>query len=349
MYRVAIAYRPLADGYGHSSQSDASGLCNGWKGGLTVEQKQSQYVMGVLAAGLSYLIWGFLPLYWKAVGTVPAGEVLAHRIIWSLVFMIFLLLLLGKWKVVAAEIKAICRHKKQAAGVIIASVLISINWLIYIFAVESNHVVEASLGYYINPLFNVFLATFFLKERLNKAEWLSVAIAAAGVLWLTVYYGSFPWAALTLAATFGVYGLIKKKIPVGAWTGLTLETFIMAPFALIFLFFFNSGAVPLAEEQLSTVLLLMGAGVVTAVPLLLFAAGTKRISFTLVGFLQYIAPTIMLLLGLFVFHEPFDASQLFAFSLIWVALIIFSWSRSRDMLARRTGEGKLDARKKLQA
>lgn len=239
--------------------------------------------------------------------------------------------------------------KKQAAGVIIASVLISINWLIYIFAVESNHVVEASLGYYINPLFNVFLATFFLKERLNKAEWLSVAIAAAGVLWLTVYYGSFPWAALTLAATFGVYGLIKKKIPVGAWTGLTLETFIMASFALIFLFFFNSGAVPLAEEQLSTVLLLMGAGVVTAVPLLLFAAGTKRISFTLVGFLQYIAPTIMLLLGLFVFHEPFDASQLFAFSLIWVALIIFSWSRSRDMLARRTGEGKLDARKKLQA
>lgn len=307
--------------------------------------KQSQNSMGVLATGLSYLLWGILPIYWKSVGSVPAGEVLAHRIIWSLVFMLLILLLLGKLKMVATEMKYVFTHKKQAMSMILASVLISINWLVFIFAVESNQVVEASLGYYINPLLNVFLATFFLKERLNKAEWVSVAIAAGGVLCLTLYYGTFPWAALTLAATFGFYGLIKKKVSIGAWTGLTIETLIMTPFALIFLFFFDHSSVSLWERDVSIILLLMGAGVVTAIPLLLFAAGAKRISFTLLGFLQYIAPTIMLLLGLFLFHEPFSTPQLLAFMLIWLALLIFSFSRSREILLRRRLKSKLDIQK----
>ncbi|MBN3523326.1 EamA family transporter RarD [Paenibacillus apiarius] len=307
--------------------------------------KQGEYSMGVLATGLSYLLWGVLPIYWKSVGSVPAGEVLAHRIIWSLVFMLLILLLLGKLKTVTAEMKYVFTHKKQAISMILASVLISVNWLVFIFAVESDRVVEASLGYYINPLLNVFLATFFLKERLNKAEWISVAIAAGGVLCLTIYYGSIPWAALTLAATFGFYGLIKKKVAIGAWTGLTIETLIMTPFALVFLLFFDHSSVSLWDRDISVILLLMGAGVVTAIPLLLFAAGAKRISFTLVGFLQYIAPTIMLLLGLFLFHEPFSLPQLLAFLLIWIALLIFTFSRSREMLQRRKSESKLGIQK----
>nr|WP_206703828.1 EamA family transporter RarD [Paenibacillus alvei] len=294
-----------------------------------VKQKQSHYASGIAAAGLSYIIWGFLPIYWKLLGSVPAAEVLAHRIIWSLVFMIILLALLGKWRAIASEIKQLLANKKQTISIIAASILISINWLVYIFAVESAHVVEASLGYYINPLLNVFLATFFLKEKLTKAEWSAVGIAAAGVVCLTVYYGSFPWAALTLATTFSCYGLIKKKVPVGPWTGLTVETLIMTPFALIFLFFFNPSGTPLWDKDSSIIMLLIGAGVVTAIPLLLFATGAKRISFTLVGFLQYIAPTIMLLLGLFAFGEAFTTPQFLAFSLIWVALVVFSISRIR--------------------
>jgi len=292
-----------------------------------VKQKQNHYATGIAAAGLSYIIWGFLPIYWKLLGSVPAAEVLAHRIIWSLVFMIVLLALLGKWKSTMAEIKQLLTHKKQAISIIVASVVISINWLVYIFAVESAHVVEASLGYYINPLLNVFLATFFLKERLTKTEWSAVGIAAAGVICLTVYYGSFPWAALTLATTFSCYGLIKKKVSVGPWTGLTVETLIMTPFALVFLFFFNPNGIPLWDKEASIIMLLMGAGIVTAIPLLLFATGAKRISFTLVGFLQYIAPTIMLLLGLFVFGEEFTTPQFLAFALIWIALAVFSLSR----------------------
>lgn len=297
--------------------------------------KQNQYSVGVLAAGLAYLIWGILPIYWKLVKSVPAEEVLAHRIIWSLAFMILVLLAMGKHKMVASEIKHVFTHKKQAFSIILASVLISANWLVFIFSVASDHVIEASLGYYINPLLNVFLATFFLKERLNKAEWVSVTIAAGGVLCMTLYYGNFPWAALTLAATFSFYGLIKKKVAVSAWTGLTIETLIMTPFALLFLIFFDQNTVSLWDRDISTVLLLMGAGVVTAIPLLLFAAGAKRISFTLVGFLQYAAPTIMLMLGLFVFHEPFSLPQLLSFVLIWIALIIFSCSRSWEMLKKR--------------
>jgi len=307
--------------------------------------KQSQYSMGVLAAGSAYLIWGILPIYWKLVGSVPAEEVLAHRIIWSLVFMILVLSMIGKLKMVASEIKHVFTHKKQAMSIILASVLISANWLVFIFSVASDHVIEASLGYYINPLLNVFLATFFLKERLSKAEWVSVSIAAGGVFCMTLYYGSFPWAALTLAATFSFYGLIKKKVSVSAWTGLKIETLIMTPFALLFLLFFDQSTVSLWDRGISIVLLLMGAGVITAIPLLLFTAGAKRISFTLVGFLQYVAPTIMLILGVFLFHEPFSLPQLLSFILIWIALIIFSLSRSWELLRKRKLNSKPEFQK----
>ncbi|WP_028546615.1 EamA family transporter RarD [Paenibacillus taiwanensis] len=304
--------------------------------------KQSPYAMGVLATGLSYLLWGVLPIYWKSIGAVPAEEVLAHRIIWSLVFMVVVLLAAGKFKGVMTEIKAVFTNKRQASSMILAAILISVNWLVFIFAVKSDHVLEASMGYYINPLLNVFLATLFLKERLNKVEWASVVIAGTGVLCLTVYYGKFPWAALILATTFSFYGLIKKKVKVSVWTGLTIETLIIAPFALIYLLFFDRSGVSMWDQDMTTIILLIGTGIVTAIPLLLFAAGAQRISFTLVGFLQYMAPTIMLLLGLFLFHEPFSQAQLFAFILIWLALLLFSVSRTREML-RRKAESRLQA------
>ncbi|MCR8844299.1 EamA family transporter RarD [Paenibacillus sp. SC116] len=310
-----------------------------------METKHNPYAVGVLAAVVSYILWGVLPIYWKAIGSVPAGEVLAHRIIWSLLFMIVVLLLLGKLKIVIEEIKQVFTDKKMAIRIILAAVVISVNWLVYIFAVESDRVIEASLGYYMNPLFNIFLATIFLKERLKKLEWLSVAIAGVGVLGLVLYYGYFPWAALILAATFSFYGLMKKTVPISAWAGLTIETLIMVPIALVFLFGFESSP-SFWDRDVTTIFLLIGAGAVTAVPLLLFAAGTKRISFTLVGFLQYIAPTIMLGLGLFLFNEPFSTPQLLAFMMIWLALLLFTYSRSKELLLRRKQEPQLAVHKK---
>lgn len=292
-----------------------------------MKQSQSNYTAGIVAAGVSYIIWGILPIYWKLLGTVSAVEVLAHRVIWSLAFMILILILLGKWKSTATEIKQLFTHKRQAISIFAASIAISINWLVYIFAVENAHVVEVSLGYFIGPLLNIFLATVFLHERLKKVEWVAVAIAATGVMYLTVCSGSFPWVALMLAITFSCYGLIKKKVDIVPWTGITLETFIITPFALAFLCFFHSGSSSFWERDGSIILLLMGAGVVTVIPLLLFATGAKRVSFTLMGFLQYIAPTIILLLGLFAFGESFTVPQFLAFSLIWIALIVFSISK----------------------
>lgn len=305
---------------------------------MRIEQKRTDYAIGIAATGLAYILWGILPLYWKAFGSISAIEVVTHRIIWSLGFLVIFLLLFEKRKSVVAEIKYVFSRKNQVIGITTAAVLISINWLVYIFAIECDRIVEASLGYYINPLVNILLATLLLKEHLSKVEWIAVAVAGAGVLCLTLYYGSFPWIALVLAFTFGFYGLIKKKIEIGPCIGLTVETLIIAPFALISLYFFNPAQVSFWNKEGYIIMLLIGTGVVTVIPMLLFVTGAKRISFTLVGFLQYIAPTIMLLLGLFVFHESFSVLQFIAFILIWLALLMFSLSRIMmgDKLAKST-------------
>ncbi|MGY4691308.1 EamA family transporter RarD [Salibacterium sp. K-3] len=295
---------------------------------------------GVAAAMAAYLSWGFLPLYWKLLGNVPAADVLAHRIIWSLFFMGVVLLAAGKSKGVWKEIKHTFSSRKTGMAITAAAVLISVNWFIFIFAVNSDRVIEASLGYYINPLINVILAAVFLKEKLSKAEGTAFLLAAAGVILLTMHYGYVPWAAMGLALSFGFYGLIKKITPVGAWAGLTIETMLMTPFALLFLLVFRDRGDMFASYASSDVLLLIGAGAATAIPLLLFAAGAKRITFSMMGFLQYGAPTIMLLLGVFLFQEPFSRQQLLSFIIVWAGLILFTWSRAETARKNRKHTAK---------
>lgn len=285
---------------------------------------EKEKTLGILAAIGAYIIWGVLPLYWKMAGDVPASEILAYRIIWSFVFMVAIIAILGKTKEVWAEIISIFKRPKLIIAISVASVLITANWFIFIFTVNDGHVISASLGYYINPLVNVLLATVFLKEKLSRGEMLAVLSAAIGVLILAIHQGVFPWAAISMAVTFGLYGLIKKLVPISAWGGLTIETLIMTPFAMIFLLFFAQDA--FMQFGLDTNLVLFGAGVVTAIPLLLFATSARRISYVMLGFIQYVGPTLMLILGVFVFHEAFDSTQLIAFLFIWSALLIFTIS-----------------------
>ncbi|EUJ46977.1 RarD protein [Listeria riparia FSL S10-1204] len=296
---------------------------------LFVEKGEDMYsekekTLGILTAIAAYIIWGVLPLYWKLASGVPASEILAYRIIWSFVFMVIIIVLLGKTKEIWAEIQALFKKPKLILAITTASVLITANWFIFIFTVNDGHVISASLGYYINPLVNVLLATVFLKEKLSRGEMLAVLSAAIGVLILAIHQGVFPWAAISMAVTFGLYGLIKKLVPVSAWGGLTVETMIMTPFALVFLLFFARDA--FMHFGFDTNLVLFGAGVVTAIPLLLFATSARRISYVMLGFIQYVGPTLMLILGVFVFHEAFDFIQLIAFIFIWAALLIFTIS-----------------------
>ncbi|MDT8861909.1 EamA family transporter RarD [Alkalihalobacillus sp. MEB130] len=293
--------------------------------------QQSEHQIGVFAAVGAYLIWGVLPLYWKLLEPVSAGEVLAHRIVWSLVIMMLILTvkrqLHSSWK----ELVHIFTHYRTALGIILASCVITLNWFVFIWAVNSDRVIEASLGYYINPLINVLLAAIFLKERFTRWQSLSVGLAFVGVATMTFFYGVVPWAALFLAFSFAIYGLIKKMVNAGAMVGLTIETLLMTPFALLFLaWLYNQPTYNQAfvSWQNETTWLLIGAGAVTAIPLLLFAIGARRISFSLIGFLQYLAPTIMLMIGIFLYNEPFSQIQFLAFSFIWLGLFIFTTSKT---------------------
>lgn len=306
-----------------------------------------QQVKGVTAAFVAYLLWGVLPLYWKLLDHVPSEEVLAHRIVWSLVFMVIMLVCMRKVRRVTNEIRAALTQPKAAFSILLAAIIISMNWFVFIFTVNSDRVIEASLGYYINPLINVLLATIFLKERLSRSEWLACCLAAVGVLIMTASYGHVPWAALFLALTFGFYGLIKKTVPIGTWAGLTVETLLMAPFALLFLLFTNRSSETSGvffTHGVSTFLLFIGAGVVTAIPLLLFATGARLIPLSLIGFLQYLSPTIIFLFGVFVFKEPINYVQLVSFVIIWIGLVLFTTSRSKAAFSK-VGQGATITRK----
>lgn len=295
-------------------------------------KKQNEQSIGIWYAALSYLMWGFLPLYWKPLQSVSAGDVLAHRILWSFVFMLLIIVVMKRTGALIGNLKSLFFEKKNFLAVLASSLLISANWLIYIWAVNNNHVVEASLGYYINPLVSVLLGVVVLKEKLNYWQLISFGVALIGVGLLTFQYGHFPWIALSLAFSFGIYGLTKKMGSYDSVLGLAYETMFVAPLALIYIFFAGVKGTEAFGTQNSTVtLLLIGAGVVTAIPLLCFAQGAKRISLTMIGFLQYIAPSIMLLLGVFLYHEEFSKTRLFSFMLIWMALIIFSISKTKWM------------------
>ncbi|MBM7578951.1 EamA family transporter RarD [Jeotgalibacillus terrae] len=285
---------------------------------------------GIIYTALAYTLWGLLPLYWKFVQHVSADEILANRIFWSFWFMLVLLIVTKQFSHFKKEALSLFKRPKLFAALVAASVLISINWFVYIWAVNSEQMVEASLGYYINPLVSVLLGVFILKEVLSKAQIVSFILALIGVLILTISYGEFPWIAFALAFSFGLYGLVKKVLRVNAAVGLTLETLTIMPIALIYLAYLQQAdLLSLFHVSIGTDLLLFGAGAVTAVPLLLFANGAQRIPLFMVGFLQYIAPTLTLILGVFLYGEPFSLIDLISFVFIWLSLTVFTLSRVR--------------------
>ena len=292
--------------------------------------KKTETQKGAIHAGFSYLLWGLLPIYWKLLDNVNAKEILASRVLWSFIFMIFILFLTKKLGLFFQTIKGFAKNKKQMYALTIASLLISVNWFIYIWAVNSGHMIEASLGYYINPLISILLGMIVLKEKLTVYQYISFILAAIGVLIISISHGQFPWIAISLAISFGVYGLAKKLIIVDSAVGLTLETLVVAPVAVIYIVFsFIQGTHSFLTAGIQTDLLLIGAGAVTAVPLLYFAKGAQKIPLSLLGFLQFIAPTLTLLLGVFVYNEHFSNIQLLSFMFIWLAVTIYSLSKTK--------------------
>ena len=293
-------------------------------------EKRTEHQAGVLYAAFSYILWGFLPVYWKLLDHVNADEILANRVFWSFFFIAVILILNRKWGLFTGTLRGLAQNKKQLAALAIASLLISINWFMYIWAVNTDQMIEASLGYYINPLVSVLLGMIFLKERLSLLQYISFLLAAIGVLIMTISYGQFPWIALSLAISFGLYGLAKKLIKVDSAVGLALETLVVMPLAAIYIgYLLSQETNSLFAGSLSTTLLLVGAGAATAVPLLFFAKGAQRIPLATLGILQYIAPTLTLILGVFVYHETFSTIHLLAFTFIWSALILYSLSKTK--------------------
>lgn len=276
---------------------------------------------GIFYAASAYLLWGFLPIYWKALQAAPALEILAHRMAWSLLFVVGVMLVRRQW----GWLKPALRQPRTLLTFTLSGAVLAVNWLTYIWGVNAGFVVETSLGYFINPLVSVVLGVLFLRERLRAGQWTAVSLAAIGVIYLTLSYGRLPWIALTLAFSFGTYGLLRKTAALNSLEGLTLETAVLFPFALGYLLFLEwQGTAAFLHAGPGISLLLALAGVVTAVPLLLFAAGARRIPLSTVGLLQYIAPTLQFLIGVLVYHEPFTSQRLVGFSIIWAALLLYS-------------------------
>lgn len=276
---------------------------------------------GILYAATAYAIWGIFPLYFKALQHVAPVEILMHRVVWSLAFIVALLTWRWQW----AWLGDVLRRPKVLAGFAASALLLSSNWFIYIWAVNNGRVVDASLGYFINPLFNVLLGSLLLSERLRPVQWSAVALAACGVAWLTWQGGGLPWIALALAATFGLYGLLRKTAALGALDGLALETLLLFPLAAGYLVLLTqTGRSDFMTASAGTQWLLVAAGPITAIPLLLFASGARRIPLSLLGLLQYIGPTLQLLLGVWLYQEPFGGARLAGFALIWSALAVYS-------------------------
>ncbi|MEK5448598.1 EamA family transporter RarD [Paenibacillus sp. FSL R7-0331] len=289
---------------------------------------------GLVNAIIAYIMWGVLPLYWKLFNDVPAGEILSHRVVWSFVFMAVLVAIQQRW----SDMKRIAANRSQLLSLTASGLLIAANWLIFIWAVNNGHVVETSLGYYLNPLFNVLLAVVFLREKPNRGQWLAIAIAGAAVLLIAVNYGRFPWIAISLAASFGLYGLAKKKTRQEASVGLLSETAVVLPIALVYWIYLAASGESTAwtlSWPMFTGLLLSGA--VTALPLLFFARAAARMPLTTLGFVQYIGPTIMLILSVFVFKETVSPVLLTGFALIWTALAVYAASSVRGAKLAKAG------------
>lgn len=281
---------------------------------------------GILAALAAYLMWGVLPLYWKAVRSIPAWQVLCHRILWAALFLLLAIFLQKR----SPALLALWKDRKRRLALWITAVFITANWWVYIWAVNAGFVLETSLGYYINPLVSVLFGVVFLGERMRPAQTAALVIATGGVLYLTLGYGTFPWIALFLAFTFATYGLLRKKIAADALSGLTIETIYMSPLVIIALFLAErSGDGPFLSAPISIELLLIGGGAVTALPLYFFAVGTHHLRLSTMGMLQYIAPTIQFFLAVYLYKEPFTTAHLVAFGCIWCAVTLYIWDSQR--------------------
>lgn len=282
---------------------------------------KDQNKAGILYGAAAYSVWGFLPLYWKLLIDVPAIEILAHRILWSLVCVALYVFIAGRSKILAA----LFSDRKKLLAMFLCGFVISLNWFTYVYAVNSDQVIEASMGYFINPLVVVLLGVTVFREKLSRWQFAALLLAATGVLIITIQYGRVPWIALFLAGTFAVYGLTKKIARVDPVNGLVLETLIVMPIALVYLVMLETANIgAFGMVPLSLKIILAGTGIITATPLLLYARGIEKTTFSMMGFLQYIAPSINLLLGIFVFREHFSAVHLVSFCFIWAALAIFT-------------------------
>jgi chloramphenicol-sensitive protein RarD len=287
---------------------------------------------GILSGLGAYLIWGFIPVYFKLLQAVPAVEIMFHRVIWSLILLMVLITLRQQW----TPLRQALRQPRLLGIYSLSALLLAANWWIYIYGVNAGQVVETSLGYFINPLLSVALGVIFLGERPRPLQWLPVGLATLGVLYLTLQYGRLPWIALSLAFSFGFYGLIKKVAPLGSLNGLTLETLLLSLPALGYLLALEfSGQGVFLHTTWENNLLLVLVGIVTAVPLLLYGVAARSIPLWMLGLLQYLAPTCQFLVGVLLYKEPFSPAQMVGFGIIWVALLIFSgeslmnWKRAQ--------------------
>lgn len=289
------------------------------------------YKQGIFFGLAAYVLWGILPVYWKALELVSPFEILSSRFMWSCVFVFLLIIFQKKWPLFAKEVKQVFSNVKTVAAMVAAGITISFNWGTFIWAVNNGHIVETSMGYYINPLVSILFAVVFLRERLDKMQLAAITCAFIGVASMVYSFGKISWVSLTLAFTFALYGLLKKILQVSALTSIMLETLLITPLALVYEYsLWQQGVSFYASGNLQVIMMLTGAGVVTAIPLLLFTAGARLLPLKIIGFLQYISPTLTLLIGVFVYNEAFTASHLLAFGWIWAALLLFIVSQLRS-------------------
>lgn len=295
-----------------------------------IEHDKKRHLAGIGFGLLAYGIWGFFPLFFHQLAHVSPMDVLSNRAVWAFVFVGLLLTFRGSW----GKVQAIFKNRRHFSMLALAALLVGSNWLVFLWAVANQQVVASSLGYFLTPLVNVLLGMLVLKERLNRLEWISVGFAIVAIINEIITLGSLPWVSLFLAATFGSYGLVRKQVPVDSLSGLWLETLVMLPICGIYaLWQAQSGHMVFAPESLSTVALLIGAGVLTALPLIFFAAATQRLDLATVGMLMYINPTMQFATAIWIFGEPLQTERLFSFGLIWIGLFFFSWSKWRQMRA----------------
>jgi chloramphenicol-sensitive protein RarD len=293
----------------------------------------SQTTQGLLYGFLAYSMWGIFPLFFHLFREISSTEVLLHRVIWSFVFVLLILLVKGWHRRLLEAI----RKPALIRGLVFSAFLVSLNWLIYIWAVGQGRVVESSLGYFLTPLVSVFLARVFLQERLNRKQQMAIVLAAIGIIWLVIRLGYLPWISLTLAASFGLYGLVRKRLEVDTLTGLTVETGLMFPLAVVYWFYLiQQHADHFYQAQDTYTLLLLACGAVTSIPLLLFASATKKLSLSIIGFMMYINPTMQFFIALFILQEPFSKDQFIGFCFIWAGLIVFTLGsiKKRSQLVR---------------